>query len=92
MMTSVLTCCDQIARGYAALFPEVQLWNADTLADHIKLGGMGPRVVGSPTTVADALQTWIDVADGDGFNLCYAVAHKTFQDIVEHLVPELQRR
>jgi hypothetical protein len=46
----------------------------------------------SPTTVADALQQWVEETDIDGFNLAYAVAHETFEDIVNHLVPELQRR
>ncbi len=28
----------------------------------------------------------------DGFNLAYALAHETFEDIVHYLVPELQKR
>lgn len=28
----------------------------------------------------------------DGFNLAYAVTHETFVDVVELLVPELQKR
>jgi len=28
----------------------------------------------------------------DGYNLAYAVTHETFEDVVEYLVPELQRR
>lgn len=28
----------------------------------------------------------------DGFNLAYALSHETFEDAVEYLVPELQRR
>ena len=28
----------------------------------------------------------------DGFNLAYAIAHETFEDVVHYLVPELQRR
>ena len=30
--------------------------------------------------------------DVDGYNLAYAVTHETFEDVVEYLVPELQRR
>ena len=30
--------------------------------------------------------------DVDGFNLAYAVTHETFVDVVELLVPELQKR
>lgn len=85
-----------------------------------------PVVTGSPATVADELQKWIEEADADGFSasslsfarglaragvafliadshararnpalppdLCYALAPGTFEDIVEFLVPELQRR
>lgn len=49
-------------------------------------------IPGSPTTVADELQRWIDVADVDGFNLSYATIPGTFEDIIEHLLPELHRR
>jgi len=48
--------------------------------------------VGSASTVADILQTWVEETDVDGFNLAYAVAHETFADVVHYLVPELQRR
>ena len=48
--------------------------------------------VGGPPTVADILQEWVEETDVDGFNLAYAVTPETFEDIVEHLVPELQRR
>jgi FMN-dependent oxidoreductase (nitrilotriacetate monooxygenase family) len=62
------------------------------LADWVGIGGFGPLFVGGPSTVADLLQEWVEETDVDGFNLTYAVAHETFADIVEHLVPELQRR
>lgn len=48
--------------------------------------------VGSAATVADILQQWVEATDVDGFNLAYAIAHETFEDVVTHLVPELQRR
>jgi FMN-dependent oxidoreductase (nitrilotriacetate monooxygenase family) len=62
------------------------------LADWVGIGGFGPLLVGGPSTVADGLQEWVEETDVDGFNLTYAVAHETFADVVEHLVPELQRR
>jgi FMN-dependent oxidoreductase (nitrilotriacetate monooxygenase family) len=62
------------------------------LADWAGIGGFGPLLVGGPSTVADLLQDWVEETGVDGFNLTYAVAHETFADIVEHLVPELQRR
>jgi long-chain alkane monooxygenase len=49
-------------------------------------------IVGGPVTVANELLAWVEETDVDGFNLAYAVTHETFADIVEHLVPELQKR
>ena len=58
------------------------------MAEWIGIGGLGPSIVVGPAIVADELQQWVE----DGFNLAYAVTHETFADIVEHLVPELQKR
>ena len=67
-------------------------WTIDELAGWAGIGGLGPVFVGSPSTVADILQAWAEETDVDGFNLAYAVAHESFADVVEYLVPELQRR
>jgi len=42
--------------------------------------------------VADQLQEWAEETDVDGFNVTFAVRPASFVDIVDHLVPELQRR
>ena len=55
-------------------------------------GWRGPISVGSPATVADELESWMDETGSDGFNLGCAVMPETFTDIVDVLVPELQRR
>jgi alkanesulfonate monooxygenase len=62
------------------------------VAEHVSIGGIGPVIVGSPATVADQLESWIDETDLDGFNLAFAVRPETFSDITDLLVPELQRR
>ena len=67
-------------------------WSIDELARWGGIGGLGPIFVGSPATVADILQQWVEETDVDGFNLAYAVAHETFENVVGYLVPELQRR
>jgi FMN-dependent oxidoreductase (nitrilotriacetate monooxygenase family) len=67
-------------------------WTVRDIARWGGIGGMGPRVVGSPSEVADELQAWVDETDVDGFNLPYAITPGTFADVVDHLVPELQRR
>lgn len=67
-------------------------WTPDEVAKFIGIGAMGPVLVGSPQTVADELERWIDDSDIDGFNLAYAVTPGTFTDFAEFIVPELRRR
>ncbi|MGX5667539.1 LLM class flavin-dependent oxidoreductase [Rhizobium daejeonense] len=67
-------------------------WTIRELAEWGGVGGMGPVVVGSPATVADELQQWVEETGVDGFNLAYAVTPETFENIVGYLVPELQKR
>ncbi|MHC2296073.1 LLM class flavin-dependent oxidoreductase [Rhizobium mongolense] len=67
-------------------------WTVREMADWVGIGGFGPIFVGSPQTVADLLQEWVEDTDVDGFNLAYAVTPETFEDAVNLLVPELQKR
>jgi FMN-dependent oxidoreductase (nitrilotriacetate monooxygenase family) len=67
-------------------------WTVREVAEFVGIGGMGAVVVGSPQSVADQLQAWVDETDVDGFNLAYAVTPESFSDFVELVVPELQRR
>ena len=67
-------------------------WTVRQAAEHVCIGGIGPVFVGSPATVADQMERWIEATDIDGFNLCYAVRPETFVDVADLLVPELQRR
>lgn len=69
-----------------------KVWTVREVAEHVGIGGIGPVFVGSPNTVADLMEAWLDATGVDGFNLAYAVAPESFEDIVEHIVPELQRR
>jgi alkanesulfonate monooxygenase SsuD/methylene tetrahydromethanopterin reductase-like flavin-dependent oxidoreductase (luciferase family) len=69
-----------------------RVWTVREVAEFGGIGGLGPVVVGSPERVADELQSWVAETDIDGFNLAYAVTPETFSDIVDLLVPELQRR
>jgi FMN-dependent oxidoreductase (nitrilotriacetate monooxygenase family) len=67
-------------------------WTVRDIAAWGGIGGIGPFAVGSPAEVADALQEWQEDTDIDGFNLPYAITPGTFEDLVDYLVPELQRR
>ncbi|MDQ0394189.1 LLM class flavin-dependent oxidoreductase [Labrys monachus] len=69
-----------------------RVWTVRQVAEHVSIGGIGPVVVGSPGTVADELERWVDETGIDGFNLAFAVRPETFRDVADHLVPELQRR
>jgi long-chain alkane monooxygenase len=69
-----------------------RVWRVRDIAAWGGIGGLGPRAVGSAAEVADTLQEWIEETDIDGFNLPYAITPGSFEDVVEFLVPELQRR
>ena len=81
-----------MANHWAKTSPQGTKWNKKTIAEQLTMGGNGAKLIGSPTTVADELERWVDVADVDGFNLSYASIPETFEDIIEHLIPELRRR
>jgi len=49
-------------------------------------------VCGTPTTVADAIESWLDVIGIDGINLRQYHSFGTAQDFIELVVPELRRR
>jgi len=67
-------------------------WTVGEAARFIGLGGRGPVFVGDPAQIADQLVAWQDATGLDGFNLACAVAPDTFRDVVDWIVPELQRR
>jgi long-chain alkane monooxygenase len=72
--------------------PDGKPWTLRDITTWARIGGRGPVFVGSAQEVADEMQHWVDAAGVDGFNLAYALSPGTFEDVVEHLVPELQRR
>ncbi|WP_336039651.1 LLM class flavin-dependent oxidoreductase [Acinetobacter calcoaceticus] len=77
--------------SYVNADPE-RVWTIEEIANWNSLGGNGPVLVGSAEIVSDALQEWVEDTDVDGFNLAYILAHQTFADVVEFIVPELQKR
>jgi FMN-dependent oxidoreductase (nitrilotriacetate monooxygenase family) len=84
---AIISAVEHLSGGNAG-----KTWTIEELAVWGGIGGLGPVFVGSPTTIADILQEWVEETDVDGFNLAYALAHETFEDVVEYLVPELQKR
>ena len=51
-----------------------------------------PKIIGSPATVADEIERWVDETDCDGINLVPVNQPSGFFDFVDLVVPELQRR
>lgn len=67
-------------------------WTKRRVLQELAISGAHAKAIGSPVTVADKLQSWIDEAGIDGFNLSYATTPGTFEDMIQFLWPELRRR
>ena len=67
-------------------------WTPREIAEYARIGGDGPVLVGSPETVADALEEIVDTTGVRGFNLAATVVPEVWTQVVELLVPELRRR
>ena len=69
-----------------------RVWTIGEIAAFLGIGGLSPVTSGSPRRVVDALEGWIEETGIDGFNLSYAVMDGSFRDVVDLVVPELDRR
>ena len=58
-----------------------------------RLGGYGgAAIVGTPASIADEMQEWLETGACDGFNIMFPYVPGGLVDFVEQVVPELQRR
>ncbi|MCU0686737.1 MAG: LLM class flavin-dependent oxidoreductase, partial [Polyangiaceae bacterium] len=48
--------------------------------------------LGTPQTVADQMQAWLEERGSDGFNVLFPYLPQGVDDFVDRVVPELQRR
>lgn len=55
-------------------------------------GYSGLAFVGTPTMIADQMETWLFENGSDGFNIVFPYLPQGLIDVAEKLVPELQRR
>jgi len=69
-----------------------KVWTPRDIAEFVGIGGTGPTIVGSPSTVADELTRWMNETGIAGYNLAHAVKYRDIADFIELAVPELQRR
>ncbi|GAA4046706.1 LLM class flavin-dependent oxidoreductase [Arthrobacter methylotrophus] len=68
------------------------VWTKERLAKWLCIGGFSASVVGSPKTIVDEMERWMEIADVDGFNLGRVIAPGTMKDFVDLVVPELRKR
>jgi FMN-dependent oxidoreductase (nitrilotriacetate monooxygenase family) len=58
-----------------------------------RLGGYaGLAFVGTPKTIADAMEQWLHEEGSDGFNIMFPTLPEGLDAFVDRVVPELQRR
>jgi FMN-dependent oxidoreductase (nitrilotriacetate monooxygenase family) len=58
-----------------------------------RVGGYGGLAfVGTPKTIADAMEEWLTSRGSDGFNIMFPYLPAGLDDFVDKVVPELQRR
>ena len=67
-------------------------WKVRDLVDRLNGGGAAPLAIGSPETVADQIEAWIDESGADGLNLSHIVTPESYADFADLVVPELQKR
>ncbi len=67
-------------------------WTLAAIGEFMEIGSVFPKIVGSPATVANELERWMDEAGVDGFNVHAVVQPVGFTEFVDMVVPELQRR
>lgn len=67
-------------------------WKVRDLVDRLNGGGAAPLAIGSPQTVADQIEAWIDESGADGLNLSHIVTPESYADFADLVVPELQKR
>ncbi|ORL67582.1 LLM class flavin-dependent oxidoreductase [Pseudomonas putida] len=67
-------------------------WTRRRLLQQHALGGRYVTLVGAPGQVAEQLIDWIDQTGLDGFNLTRTVTPESYEDFIDLVIPELQRR
>ena len=59
----------------------------------VRAGGYaGLSFVGTPQTIADEMERWLVEEGSDGFNIVFPYVPEGIDDVVDKLIPELQRR
>lgn len=58
-----------------------------------RLGGYsGLAMVGTPETIADTMEEWLDTNGSDGFTIMFPYLPQGLDDVIDKVIPEIQRR
>lgn len=82
-------------QGVLRVFTEAdpdRRWTPREIAEFLSLRSTGALFVGSPQTIADELEAWVDEADVDGFNIADTISSVTYPEFIALVLPELRRR
>lgn len=78
--------------AYWASIDGERRWTFAEMCEFMKISSVCPVFVGTPAQVADEMESWVEQADIDGFNLIPVTNPGDFTDFVDLVVPELQSR
>jgi alkanesulfonate monooxygenase SsuD/methylene tetrahydromethanopterin reductase-like flavin-dependent oxidoreductase (luciferase family) len=81
-------------QGLAAMLKKENLGRSVTVAEAAQFygSGIGPKIVGTPTQVANQLEDIFDEVGGDGFMIITHYVPGCLEEFVELVVPILQQR
>jgi alkanesulfonate monooxygenase SsuD/methylene tetrahydromethanopterin reductase-like flavin-dependent oxidoreductase (luciferase family) len=79
-------------RSALEMFTRGNKWTLRQVLEEKALCGTNMALVGSPEQIADELIRWMDETDLDGFNVARIVAHETFENVIDMVIPILQDR
>ena len=52
----------------------------------------GLAMVGTPETIADEMEEWLETRGSDGFTIMFPYLPQGLDDVVDRVIPEIQRR
>jgi alkanesulfonate monooxygenase SsuD/methylene tetrahydromethanopterin reductase-like flavin-dependent oxidoreductase (luciferase family) len=88
----IVTDANQSALASFTTLADGKKWTVRDLAEFVAIGGRGPVIVGSPATVVDELERWMEESGVDGFNISAAVRPADLERFARFVSPELRRR
>ena len=78
-------------RDRAVLLAEREGLSVRQLAQ--RLGGYsGLAMVGTPESIADDMEEWLETRGSDGFTIMFPYLPQGLDDVVDRVIPEIQRR